>query len=205
MAALEAALGSGRPVMLATLHYGNLTELYHWLRSRGLAVAFIVARDLNRRTEYRNHVDSLADQANGLVGVPRLFQIDQLWEAREFLSEPRRLLVIPMDGSARPDIRVQGADYELEVATGALRLAAIAGAMVLPCLSFAPSALRFTIAFGNPVPIQNVPGRRKQTAACEDIVGQLLPWVEQRPEHCAPILMWALHATPKSSEKPHPG
>ena len=86
------ALAAGRPVILVTLHYGNLTELYHWLRARGMCVAFLADRELAQVPKYRAVLNSMADRVNGLDGVPRFFPTDQLWEARDFLSSPGRLL-----------------------------------------------------------------------------------------------------------------
>src|SRR5262245_39911590 len=58
---LDAVLNRGRPVILATLHFGSLTELYHCLRARGLAVAGVAGRSRAQWSDYRKHINSLAD------------------------------------------------------------------------------------------------------------------------------------------------
>jgi len=181
---LEAPLAEGRPVILATLHYGDLTMLYHWLRSRGIAAAFLAAPRRKQTPEFRGSLDLLADRVNGLDGVPHLIYLDQLWDAQDFLGRPGRVLAIAMDGNTKRDVAVNGPEYTFYVSPGALRLAAIVGAVVIPCLISSPGCLRSTIRFGFPVADGDVANRDRHPIACEHIVRELVPWITQRPEEC---------------------
>ena len=192
LAPLEAALAAGRPVILATLHYGDLTMLYHWLRSRGLAAAFLAAPRRKEEPAFRRSLDGLADRANGQEGVPRLIYLDRLWDAQEFLGRPGRVLAMAVDGNTERDVAVSGPGYVLRLSPGALRLAAITGAAVIPCLISSPGCLRSTIRFGQPVADADVTDRDRHAAACEHIARQLLPWIAAKPEECGLPLLAAL-------------
>jgi hypothetical protein len=192
---LEAILAERRPVVLATFHYGNLPELYHWVRSRGIGVAFLASRDLGAVPTYRSRLDSLADRANGLEGVPRLIGIGHLhlWGAREFLAVPNRVLAIAIEGRTKRDISVHGSGYTLRMAPGALRLAARARAVVIPCLISAHNFFRSTIRFGEPLPDDLVGCNDRHLLGCEYILREVGPWISTQPEQAAPELISAVN------------
>jgi lauroyl/myristoyl acyltransferase len=194
MELLQAALETGRPVILATCHFGDLTLLYMWLRSRGLQVAFLVARQRRGASPYREALDSLADRVNGLTGVPRLINADSLWDARDFLDRPGRILGIAMDGKAPHSVTVQGPSGAIRMTPGALRLAAVVNALVIPCLISAPQSLRSRICIGTPVPDADVACRDRHILACEHIVRELSGWIAERPEQCGKELISAFRA-----------
>lgn len=192
---LEAFLAERRPVVLVTFHCGNLSELYHWTRSRGIGLAFLVSRDLGTVPAYRNQLDLLADRANGLEGVPRLIAVGhlRLWEAREFLSYPNRVLAVAIEGRTKRDITVHAPGYTLQIAPGALQLAAKTGAVVIPCLISAQSFLRATIRFGQPLPDHLVACRDWHSLGCEHILREIGPWITARPEQAAPETIGAMN------------
>jgi hypothetical protein len=192
---LEAILAEGRPVVLATLHYGNLTELYHWIRSRRIGMAFLISQDPGSVPAYRNELDLLADRANGLEGVPRLIGIDHLhlWKVWGFLALPNRVLAVAMEGDAKRHIVVRGPGYTLRMAPGALRIAARAHAVVIPCLISASKYLRSTIRFGEPLPDDVIACHDRHPLACEHILRELGPWIATQPEQSAPMLIGAFN------------
>jgi len=191
---LERILAEGRPVVLATLHYGNLTELYHWMRSRGIGVAFLAWRDPGSVPAYQNRLDLLADLANGLEGVPRLIGIGHLnlGQTRDFLASPNRVLAVALEGRTKRDLLVQGPGYTLRMAPGALHLAALAQASVIPCIMSAEKYLRSTIRFGEPLPNDLVAFRDRHPLGYKHILGELGPWITVQPEQSAPELIHAL-------------
>ncbi len=188
---LGAALTEGRSVVLATLHYGNLAMIYHWLRSRGVAAAFLASRIRSAALPLRNRLDELADRAYGLQNVPRLFLQDQLWDAQDFLNTGRHVLGVPIEPKSKRRVVVNGDGYSLAVSTGFLTMATMAEAVVLPCLISSPGFLRSKIRFGWPIPEADVARRDRHQAACENIVGQLAPWIADRPEECGTVLLVA--------------
>ena len=190
---LEQILGEGRPVVLATLHYGNLTELYHWIRSRGIGVAFLIAESSNVPA-HQNALDLLADRANGLDGVPRRIQNDpsHLWQVFKFLAQPNRVLLVAIEAHTERDIVVCDLGYSLRVALGTLRLAATTRAVVIPCLVSAEKYLRSTIHFGEPLADDIVASRNQPALGYRHILQQLGPWIAAQPEQSARVLIGSL-------------
>jgi lauroyl/myristoyl acyltransferase len=190
---LDAVLNTGRSAVLAAVHYGSLNEAYHWLRSQGLTVAGLAARKQEEWSAYRKHINSLADKANGMTGLPCFFEVGDVWGAKEFLAKPRRLLLMAIDGyyGRRPSF-VQGPDICLRVGTGAFRLAAIANAAVVPCLMTAPRGLAIEIYFGRPVPDPYVSDPRQHSAAAAHVVQELFPLIRALPEQSADHLLRAI-------------
>jgi hypothetical protein len=176
--------------ILATLHYGCLTELYHLLRARQLKVAVLTTRKAEERTAFRRRLNSLGDQANGLGGIPWTFELRQLRQARTFLKKGGRFLLMALDGSpGKAPLLVGEGDLRLSLATGAFRLAASADAVVVPCLMRITGCLTTTIYFGTPVPSAALIGRSQHEIAANQILKQLAPLIAQDPEQCGnPIL-----------------
>jgi hypothetical protein len=207
---LEAPLAAGRPVILVTLHYGDLPLLYHWLRSRGIGVAFLSELGDKMRPAFRDRLDSLADRANGLDGVPRQIRRQELWDARDFLATPGRVLAIPMESATDRDLLVSAPGCSIYLSPGAIRMAAIVGAVVLPCLFSSDGCMRSMIRFGTPVPEDDIASPKRHLSACEHIARELIPWVAQRPEECGRGIMASFDAaaagtTPQSSRRPREG
>ena len=185
-------------MILATVHYGDMAMLYHWLRSRGIAVAFLAARKHKPTPAFRNRLDMLGDRANGLEGIPRLIHPDELWDARDFLGGPARVLAIAMDRRKKRDLLVTGPGYSLSLSTGPLRMAVIVGAVVIPCLISSDACLSSTIRFGLPVPQEDIADSGRHPLACEHILRQIIPWVARQPEQCAKVLIDSLSAADNS-------
>lgn len=187
--ALDAVLASGRPVILATVHYGNLSELGHWLRARGTAAAILSAIDVTRVSAYRDRVATLRDQAQGLAEVPRYLQIDNLWDVRDFLAVPNRVLVVAFDAYHRRYVLVCGDDCDFRISTGAFKLAAIVNAVVIPCVTRAPRGLAVEIHLGRPVPDADVITAPDPEAACRHIVREILHVTAPHPEQYDPYFL----------------
>ncbi len=186
---LDTVHAASRSAILATFHYGNLDELHHWLRARGLMAAILTAADLSRVSEYRAALNRARDVACGLSGIPRLFHVGQLWDARDFLSQPGRVLIVAVDAWSRNNLVIRGDDCDYLIAPGALRLAAITGAAVIPCLIRSPRGLTSTIEFGVPVPDSDLADPSRHAAACEHIVRELLPMIRALPEQCDGVFL----------------
>jgi hypothetical protein len=175
---LDVILNGGRPIILAMLHYGSLTELYHCLRARGLMVAGVAARSRAQLSDYRKHINSLADAANGMAGIPRFYEFDEMRSARDHLVKPRRVLMLTLDGyhGLRP-LLVRSPDFCLRLGSGAVRLAAITNAVVVPCLITAPGGLAVEIHFRTPVPEDSITDSGRHPEAAEHVVRELLPLI----------------------------
>ncbi len=186
---LERACARGRPVILAVLHFGPLRVLHYCLRARGLPVAAVVADRLDHRSGFRAYLNSLSDHASGLAGVPHSLDYSEISRVWAFLR-PQRLLLIAVDSDRGRQVRVQGEDFSFRMATGAIRLAARAKAIVVPCLIRATRPLGVQIHFGNPVPDAWVADKCRHASACSHLLHEFLPVLHAEPEQCSPELLY---------------
>jgi lauroyl/myristoyl acyltransferase len=189
---VKAILAGGRPIVLVTLHYGNLTELYHWIRACGIGVVFLANR-ASALPAYLSELALAADRANGLEGVPSLIGVDylRLWQTLEILKQPNRILAVAAEGYGKRVLITQGPGYTLRVGPGALHIAAMAQAVMIPCLMSVEKNLKATIFFGAPLPDDLVADRDRHALAYENILEQLGPRITARPEQSAPLLIGA--------------
>ena len=181
---LRESLASGRPLVLATLHYGATLEMYHWLRTIGLPMAAMTSAHLDTSDVVREHLAFLADAASRLTGVPRVFgtSMDDLFDIREFLQSPKRALLIAIDGHIGSHQAIARADgMAINVQLGAFTIAAVCNAIVIPCLSRALSRMRCEIHFRAPVPDKLVGHRRSAPAAAEHVLRELVPLIRDCP------------------------
>jgi hypothetical protein len=189
MERLEKLWSTGRPMVLVSLHFGAASVFYHWLRARGLPAAALVGRNLREPLTYRRRLIRQADRLRGLEQVPRAFEVSQLYEAVEFLRSPG-ILLTSADGDQGRQLLVRGEGYGMLLSPGAFRLAALAGAVVLPYMAYAELGMRLTVHLGEPVPDDYVTDRRRHEAACECLLRGFLPVLRDQPEQCSAELLY---------------
>ncbi|MCG3181862.1 MAG: hypothetical protein BIFFINMI_04297 [Phycisphaerae bacterium] len=202
---LEAIRATGRPIVLATLHFGGMAEIFHVLRARGLPAAFLLAWNPRRQLPFRVRLDDLADRVSGLEGLPHVFELARLRKAHDFLAGRSdaaggRILLIAVEGAGEDDPVVPGPGCSIRLRSGFLRLARMTGAAVLPCLLTVTGPLRAVIRIGTPVPDQLVASRALHRQACERVVEQWTPWIAADPEQCSPLLVASLLPPPGQAE-----
>ncbi len=178
---LERLGKSNRPVILAVLHVGPLLLLRYCLRSRGLAVAGLLARPLAERSPTRILLDKLSDEANGTVGIPNVFDLTHLRALHDFL-QPNRMLIVALDGGHGNHVFVPNGDSSFRMASGAVRLAAHRHALVVPCLIRVERAMKLCIHLGEPVPEELLMDPKNPLPACAHLFRELLPLLRAHPE-----------------------
>ena len=149
---LELAEGD-RGIVLASLHFGPFEILPYWLRAYGIPATSVRAdppEALKSLTNYQYSLSPPADIpvfifSSDLIPVPRFSRIGKI------LGPGRRLLVmVDPNRGVMTDIPLE--DRLFHMATGAIRLAQMAGARLIPCLITEDSTWRFTIHIGTEVP-----------------------------------------------------
>jgi len=78
------------------------------------------------------------------------------------------------------------------MATGAIRLAAISGAELVPCLIRETASWEFVIHFGNPVPQNYLSGSPDLKGAAAHLLKEFLQVIRTYPEHCNHRLLSAI-------------
>jgi lauroyl/myristoyl acyltransferase len=180
----DAVCKGSRPIILAVLHFGPLTVLRYWLRSRGLAAAALVERPQHERSVSRRLQDRWSDQASGLTGIPHVFDLSQLKALREFLGQ-QRVLMVAMDTARGEQVTVAADGFSFEMSSAAVRLASWVNGVVIPCMTWSDYSLRFGIHFGNPVADELVSAKGPHDAACAQLLRECVPTLRAHPEQCS--------------------
>jgi lauroyl/myristoyl acyltransferase len=179
----DRACKSGRPIVLAILHFGPVSVLRYWLRARGHRACTLGVRPPSTRSGLRRLLDQWSDSATGLHQVPHLIDPRHVRQARDMLSR-RHILIVAVDGYRGRQVNIDSDDFCFGIASGAVRLARSANALLLPCAISADRALGFTVHFGNPLPEDLVLHRMDETAACRWLLEQLMPLTCSEIEQC---------------------
>ncbi len=143
-----------RGVVLASLHFGPFEIMPYWLRAYGIIAMSVRTRPSDSLKSLTDYQYSLSPPANvpvfvfaeDLTPLPRFSHIGKI-------LGPGRGLVVMVDPvrGLQADVPFFE-DRMFRMSTGAIRLATMADADVVPCLIAETSTWKFTIHFGTPVP-----------------------------------------------------
>ena len=190
LAAIEAA---GGPAVLLTLHFGPMSLLLNWLRARGYPAAMVAVK--GRRQDlswFRRYLARRRDAPVGLETLPSLIEVGQVWEMRGHL-DARGLLLVAVDGGHGRHAASPVADgLALAMNTGALKLAAMTGAPVIPCLIRSGPRFSLILHLGEPLPAAEVADKARYGDACDRLYRAFLPVLAAAPEECSYELLAAL-------------
>ena len=190
--AFDAARLADRPTLLVTLHSGPISILLEWFRTQGLPVAIVSYVRLSELAAYRQRLIRLRDELAGLDGIPLLIQPGRTRDMHDHLVT-HKLLIVAIDVGDGPRVRMPRVDgIGLAMNTGALQLARMTDARVVPCLIRSGPFFRFTIRFGpefNDVDVSTPDGVAK---AAEDLWRIFVPMICMAPDECEITLLRAL-------------
>ncbi len=144
-----------RGVVLASLHFGPYELLPYWLRAYGIATTSVRVRppaSLKSLTDYYCSLSPPADVPVFLY-VEDLIPLPGFSHIRKILGPGRRLLVM-VDAGRGLQVDVPFEDRIFQMSPGALQLAIMANADLIPCLIAEICTWKFAIHFGAPVPRQ---------------------------------------------------
>jgi lauroyl/myristoyl acyltransferase len=186
---LLAARAGGRPVILATLHYGGMLLLRYWLRVLGHPAAMLVREQLAQRSPLKQRKDALSATDAGPVVVSGQSPRDALRYLRE-----GGLLTVMLDHTEGRQIDAPLPGGRWRISTTALRLAAAAKAVVLPALVVETAPWRFVIHVGRPVPGEWLADARQFPAAAGHLWNEFLPVLRAAPHDALPELFNSLRS-----------
>jgi Bacterial lipid A biosynthesis acyltransferase len=177
---LQEARRNGRPVVLATCHFGPYYLLHLWLRSMGLPAMGLVGGSSATRT----HLARLQDRFIPLPEVPANLYLDQLRELAEFLAAGN-LLCMTIDTPTGKQLAVPFCDgWDFQMATGAIRLAIHHQAELIPFSITDEGSWRYRITFGRPVPREALAPEADWAGAGKHLLGEMLPHFQAHPDQC---------------------
>lgn len=185
-----------RGVVLASLHFGPYEQLPYWLRAYGIITTSVRVKppdSLKSLTDYQCSLSPPAEvpvflYAEDLVPLPRFSHV------RKILGPGRGLLVM-VDVAQGLQVDVPFENRIFRMSTGAIRLATMADADLIPCLIVEVCTWKFTIHFGAPVPRQYLGNAPDMQAIGTHLLNEFSQVVRRYPEQSKMRLaraMWPL-------------
>ncbi|MBA3832895.1 MAG: hypothetical protein H0X34_13580 [Chthoniobacterales bacterium] len=186
-----------RGAVLASLHFGPFEILPYWLRAYGIVASSVRTSPpdaLKSLTNYQYALSPPADvpvfvMAEDLTPMPRFSHL------RKILGPGRRLLVM-IDPARGLQVDLPFEDRLFRMSTGAIRLAAMTGAELIPCLIAETATWKFVIQFGTPVPRQYLGNSPDMQACGAHLLGEFTKVVSLYPEQCKMRLLRAMWPLP---------
>jgi lauroyl/myristoyl acyltransferase len=187
---LKKLLESDRPIIFVSLHFGPFRSLPYWLRAHGIPTTTLVGKPVSKQSAW---IDRLSPPLN----VPVLTCVEDMRSIRKSIIGRRRLLFLSDVGRGKLVPVPFEDDQIFWMATGAIRLAASTGALLVPCLITGNKGLwNFIIHFGSAVPAEHLQEKPDLPAAANHLFQEMLPVLRQHPEQCRHRL---LHCITSSS------
>ncbi len=198
LAPVQAALAAGRPVILATVHFGVYAQARLWLRAHGVPAATLAGGQADDRSAFLRASDNLSP----LPEIPVCFYQDELRELKQHLRHGH-LLITTIDGPAGKKVTVPLCDgWNIEIATGTLRLAAREKAEIFPLLAIDLGRWRTRIKIGRPVPPEQLNDAASFTFAAQHMVAELLPTLRQHTEQITFDLAFSIISSTTPTQPP---
>jgi lauroyl/myristoyl acyltransferase len=182
----------GRPVVLAFFHTRGYRMSRFWLRAAGVSVANLIAGKVATRTK----LDRLGDGLSPFPEIPTAFYLDQLRQASKFLAAGNSLLVA-IDTTMGNQLNVPvGEDWTFQMSTGAMRLAVLHSAELIPCVIIDEGRWRFQIKLGRPVPAEYLAAGADWINAGKHLLDEMLPHCRNHPDQFTEALVTHFRPSP---------
>jgi lauroyl/myristoyl acyltransferase len=181
-----------RAAVMVSLHFGPFAMIPYWLRAHGIAVTGVRAPAADFLQSLANYQFSLSPPADvpafvstSEIGLPHISSI------RKILVPGRRLLVMA-DVDRGKQSYVPFKNRLFRMATGAIRLAQMLGAELIPVLIVETSTWKCTFHFGAPVPQHYLGNPPDIQAIGTHLLEEFSKVITRYPEQCNMRLLRAM-------------
>ena len=195
-----------RGIVLASVHFGPFEILPYWLRAYGIRTTSVRAdppKALDSLTDYQYSLSPPANIpvfifASDLSPFPRM-------RVSQILGPGRRLLVmVDPNRGVMADVPLE--DRLFHMSTGAIRLAQMTGARLIPCMITEDSTWKFTIHVGTPVPQEWLGPFLDMQMIGTHLLREFSKVISRFPEQCKSRCLRAIWPLPEKAlpkESPH--
>ena len=181
-----------RPMILASVHVGPSEIMNYWLRAHGIVITTVRAAWAESLDRLARHQHALSPPAD----VPVFLPVKEMPRVRHFLRPGERLLVM-VDVDRGKQIHVPFENNSFRMATGAIRLAILTGAELIPCVIVETGTWKFIIHFGTPVPRSYLDNSPDMKAIGTHLLSEFVKVIVRYPEQCKPRFLSAISPAPK--------
>lgn len=177
---LEQLRANNRRIVFVSLHFGPFDTLVYWLRAHGFPVTALVGRPAPRQA-LKQRQYALSPPSH----LPVVLPVTEPGRLREAINRVQHLLVM-MDVERGRQIEIRLDQLVYRLATGPMRIATMADAALVPCLTTVTPGWNFTIHLGRPVPVES---DACLEAIARHLLDEFLPIVRQNPAQCGQRLL----------------
>src|SRR5437867_18326 len=181
---LVRSLDADRAMILASVHVGPSEVMNYWLRAHGIVTTTVRGLWPDSLKRLASHQHALSPPAD----VPVFLPVNEMSRIRQFLGPGRRLLVM-VDVDRGKQLYVPFENHVFRMATGAIRLAALIGAELVPCLIVETGSWNFAIHFGASVPRSCLDNSPDMQAVGAHLLREFVKVIVRYPEQCKPRLL----------------
>ena len=200
LAPLEEALRAGRPVVLAYWHFGSFPVAHCWLRG---ALKFPVGGLIGGKSFWRTRLSRLQDNFLPLPEVPDAIYLDQLRDLTEFIAAGH-FIYIAIDAPTGKQMVVPFCEgWDIQMATGAIRLASRFEAEIIPCTITHDGAWRYCITLGRPAPKEWLADEANWPQVGKHLLGEMMPVFHAHPDLCWEAMTGRLIPKPAKQQIAH--
>ena len=186
---LAALRDQDRGAILASLHFGPFETLPYWLRAQGIPATTLMGQPASQKS-LMSHLYSLSPPADVPVflSATDFVPLPRFRHVRQFLG-PGRWLVVTVDVDHGIQFQVPFENRLFRMATGAIRLAAMADVELIPCLITETASWKFAIHFGAPVPRCYLGNSPDMQTVGAHLLKEFMKVIARHPEQCCQRLL----------------
>lgn len=193
----------GRPVVFVTPHFGVVGVFHHALRLHGWPLASVSRLSVSQLAVHRRSAFVLVDEQGGQSNVPNLIPSESPRKMLAHINLHGPLMILP-DSPSQQSVCCEIDGLDLRIGSGAVRLASLCGARIIPFQISVRPGFHFQIEFFSAVRVEHKCGRRQIEDSLRFLAQCWIPTIKRNPEFCDRDLLDSISETSGIDAGPSP-
>jgi acyl-CoA synthetase (AMP-forming)/AMP-acid ligase II/acyl carrier protein len=184
-----------QPVMLSTIHFGHINLLKYLLHTQGIDAAEIVVRGPKNLDSHRIK-DSFINRTRSSNPISADLMANEVSRNTRYLSEGN-VILMAIDARAGNQLSATVCGACFEMGAGAIQMARMAGAKLVPCILKEEYPWKFVIQFGDVMPALDQESFPDDQTAADALAEFFWPIVCEDPSQydCGQLVFWKSNIT----------